>query len=183
MRCRACLRSCKPAMGHKPMREPTIETLRRELEDAYQGRAHLYRILLDELAESLGAEQAEALLARAIERRGREVATGLFKGVPGEARAIGERFLAVSPDGGRMYPCQVERRDAGMSMRVDRCPLKDAWCDAGVSAERVATLCRIAGAFDKGLFEAAGVRFRNETWTPARGGGCCWIHLDDRAAP
>lgn len=163
------------------MAESTIETLRRELEDAYRNRAHLYRTLLDELSESLGADQAEALLARAIERRGRDVAAGLFKDVPREAGAIGERFLSVSPDGGRMYPCQVERREAGISMRVDRCPLKDAWRDAGLSAERIATLCRIAGAFDKGLFEAAGVQFRNETWTPARGGGCCWIHLDDRA--
>lgn len=65
-------------------------------------------------------------------------------------------------------------------MRVDRCPLKDAWVGAGLSDGHVATLCRIAGAFDKGLFEAAGVQFRNEPWTAARGGGCCWIHLDDR---
>jgi hypothetical protein len=164
------------------MSEPSIDTLRRELEDAYRNRAHLYRVIYDELAESLGAEPAERLLARAIERRGREVAAGLFQDTPRNAQAIGRKFLSVSPDGGRMYPCKAEQHAGGMTVRVDRCPLQDAWNASGLAPERVATLCRIAGAFDKGLFEAAGVRFRNETWTPARGGGCCWIHLDDGGA-
>ncbi len=31
--------------------------------------------------------------------------------------------------------------------------------EAGASEERLATLCRIAGGFDRGLFEATGVRF------------------------
>jgi hypothetical protein len=42
----------------------------------------------------------------------------------------------------------------------------------------VARLCRIAGAFDKGLFEAAGVGFDNSTWSEERGGGCCRITLN-----
>lgn len=163
------------------MNDRTIDTLRRELEEAFRARAHLYRTIYDELAADLGAERAERLLSRAIEKRGAEVAAALFKDTSRNAKAIGAKFLSVSPDGGRMYPCQVETRASGVTMRVDRCPLKDAWADAGLSGERMARLCRIAGAFDKGLFEAAGVQFGNEPWTPARGGGCCWIHLDDRA--
>jgi L-2-amino-thiazoline-4-carboxylic acid hydrolase len=160
--------------------ETREELLSRELEDAFRGRAHLYRVILEELTASMGEVAAEQLLARAIERRGREVAAGLFKAVsPPSANAIGEKFLSVSPDRGRMYPCQVERRSDGMSIRVDRCPLQDAWVDSGQSSEQVATLCRIAGAFDKGLFEAAGVKFANQPWHRDRGGGCCWIHLKD----
>ena len=156
-------------------------TLRRELEDAYRSRAHLYRTIYDELAAELGAENATRLLAKAIERRGGEVAAALFADLPNAgARAIGDRFLAVSPDGGRMYPCTVERRANGMTVKVSRCPLKDAWVESGLAPEQVAHLCRIAGAFDRGLFEAAGVRFANETWSRERGGGCCWIHLHDR---
>ncbi|MCZ8547009.1 hypothetical protein OOJ09_22710 [Mesorhizobium qingshengii] len=41
-------------------------------------------------------------------------------------------------------------------------------------------LCRIAGAFDRGLFEATGVRFENITWTPGHGSGCCHIALTNR---
>jgi hypothetical protein len=157
------------------------DSLRRELEDAFRSRAHLYRLFLDELETELGPERAEAVMARALETRGREVAAALFKDTPPDPVAVGDRFLSVSPDGGRMYPHEAERGPGCMSIRVHRCPLKDAWTGSGLPPERVAQLCRIAGAFDKGLFEAAGLAFSNETWSEARGGGCCWIRLD-RAA-
>jgi L-2-amino-thiazoline-4-carboxylic acid hydrolase len=158
----------------------TVETLRGELEEAFRNRAHLYRILLEELEAELGPEQAEAVLARAVERRGREVAAGLFAGMPADPQAIGARFLAASSDGGRLYPHDAECRHGTMAIRVHRCPLKEAWCEAGLKPGRIATLCRIAGAFDRGLFEAAGLTFTNETWSEARGGGCCWIRLSWR---
>jgi hypothetical protein len=159
----------------------TIETLRAELEAAFRNRADLYRLLLDELEMTLGADQAEALLIRAIERRGQEVAAIAFPAFgPADARRIGEAFLAASPDGGRMYPVDVERADDTIAFSVRRCPLKDAWVEAGIGGARLATLCRIAGAFDRGLFEATGVRFENVTWTPGHGSGCCHIRLTDR---
>jgi hypothetical protein len=158
-----------------------VETLRAELEAAFQGRAHLYRVFLDELEAEIGLDRATAMMERALVRRGEEVAAALFRGVPADPRAVGACFLAVSPDGGRMYPHEREESEDALAIRVHRCPLKDAWTGAGLPPERVALLCRIAGAFDKGLFEAAGVGFSNETWSEARGGGCCWIRLD-RAA-
>lgn len=154
-----------------------IELLRRELEDAFKNRAHLYRLMLAELTNEIGAERAEAVMARTLELRGREVATVLFKGMEGDAVAIGRRFLSVSPDGGRMYPNAVTFSATQCSFRVARCPLQDAWRESGLTDQQVATLCRLAGAFDKGLFEAAGIAFSNETWSRERGGGCCWITL------
>jgi hypothetical protein len=154
----------------------TEERLRAELEESFRNRAHLYRLLLEELAAELGPEAAERVLARAVERRGRE-AGAAFAGLGG-ARAVGEAFLAASPDGGRMYPTDVERHPDGITIKVRRCPLKDAWTGAGLPPARVAALCRLAGAFDKGLFEAAGVRFANETWREG-GTGCCRIELRD----
>lgn len=163
--------------------ERRIETLARELESAFRNRADLYRLLFEELAAELGEAKAETILAAAIEKRGREVAAAAFAGFgPNDACAIGEAFLAISPDGGRMYPTEVERQAQSIGFRVQRCPLKDAWTDAGVSDDRLAVLCRIAGAFDRGLFEATGVRFENTTWTPAHGSGCCHIRLTDRDA-
>ena len=154
------------------------EPLRRELEEAFQNRAHLYRLLLDELEGEIGHDQAVAVLSRALERRGREVAAVLFRDTPAEPEAVGRRFLSVSPDGGRMYPHEAAVSPRAMEIKVHRCPLKDAWRAANLPPARVATLCRLAGAFDKGLFEAAGVSFSNETWSEARGGGCCWIRLE-----
>jgi hypothetical protein len=156
------------------------ERLAGELEAAFRNRGDLYRLMLEELTGELGAERAEAVLVRAIERRGREVAAAAFAGLgPRDARRIGEAFLAASPDGERMYPVDVERRADGIVFQVRRCPLKDAWVAAGVGGEDLARLCRIAGAFDRGLFEATGVRFANRTWTPGCE-GCCRIDLTDR---
>ncbi|WP_378944639.1 L-2-amino-thiazoline-4-carboxylic acid hydrolase [Mesorhizobium sp. ANAO-SY3R2] len=159
------------------------ERLAAELDAAFRNRADLYRLMLDELAAEFGDQKAEEIMVRAIEKRGREVAEVAFAGFgPNDARAIGEAFLAVSPDGGRMYPTDVERSDSHIAFKVKRCPLKDAWTEAGVGDERLATLCRIAGAFDRGLFEAMGIRFENVTWTPGHGPGCCHICLTDRDA-
>ena len=159
------------------------ENLSRELDSAFRNRADLYRLFLDELTAELGAERAEAVMIRTIEQRGREVAAAAFADFgPNDAPAIGEAFLAVSPDGGRMYPTDVERSEHRIAFKVKRCPLKDAWVEAGVGEEKLATLCRIAGAFDRGLFETTGVRFDNVTWTPGHGSGCCHIALTNRDA-
>ena len=76
-------------------------------------------------------------MIRAIEQRGKEVAAAAFASFgANDAPAIGEAFLAVSPDGGLMYPTDVERGDDRIAFRVKRCPLKDAWVEAGVGDEK-----------------------------------------------
>jgi hypothetical protein len=155
----------------------SAETLRNELADAFHNRAHLYRLLLDVLGERHGPVEAEAVLAEVCERRGREVAPILFSGVAIEPEAIARRFLSVSPDGGDLYPHETLKAGDAFTIRVHACPLKQAWQDAGLPPGQVARLCRIAGAFDRGLFEAAGLGFANSTWSDARGGGCCHITL------
>lgn len=165
------------------MTDQRTEKLATELELAFRNRADLYRLFLDELTAEFGAGHAEELMIRTIEKRGREVAEAAFSSFgPNDARAIGEAFLAVSPDEGRMYPTDVERSDRHIAFKVRRCPLKDAWVAAGVSEEKLTTLCRIAGAFDRGLFETTGVRFDNVTWTPGHGPGCCHITLTNKDA-
>jgi L-2-amino-thiazoline-4-carboxylic acid hydrolase len=155
----------------------SAQTLRRELADAFKNRAHFYRLMLHVLTERHGAAEAEAVLAEACLRRGREVAPLLFKDVPAEPEAVARRFLSVSPDGGDLYPHDAQGGPGRFTIAVHSCPLKDAWMEAGIPAGQVAQLCRIAGAFDRGLFEAAGVGFENSTWSEARGGGCCRITL------
>jgi hypothetical protein len=154
------------------------ETLRRELEEAFRSRGHLYRVLLEELETEIGLDRATVVMRRALERRGEEVATELFQDTPPDPIAVGDRFLSVSPDNGRLYPHEVEKKGDTIEVRVHRCPLKDSWLASGLSPERIAVLCKLAGSFDKGLFEAAGVAFSNQTWSQERGGGCCWIKLE-----
>jgi hypothetical protein len=70
-------------------------------------------------------------------------------------------------------------RTAGVYVRCDirgNGFRQDAWREAGLPEEKVATLCRIAGAVDKGLFEGAGFRLENRTWTPSAK-GCCFLRV------
>ncbi|WP_246671041.1 MULTISPECIES: hypothetical protein [unclassified Mesorhizobium] len=102
--------------------EARAEKLSRELDSAFRNRADLYRLFLDELTGELGAERAEAIMTRTIEQRGKEVAAAAFAAFgPNDARSIGEAFLSVSPDDGRMYPTDVERGPDRIAFKVKRC--------------------------------------------------------------
>ncbi len=99
------------------------ETLSRELDAAFRNRADLYRLFYDELVREVGAERAEAIMIRVVEKRGQEVAATAFADFgPADARKIGEAFLAISPDGGRMYPTDVERERHGDQLQGQALP-------------------------------------------------------------
>jgi len=153
-------------------------TLARELDDAFRNRALIYWSLYEELRAELGAERAAAILGRAIERRGAEAGAALFARLPAPTpEAVAAAFLAVSPDGGRLFPHEVRRDpDGAVHIKVTRCPLKDAWVGAGLGPADLAAICKIAGRFDTGCFGAAGIGFAADTWTPGAS-GCCHLHL------
>lgn len=158
------------------------DTLRRELAAAFANRAMLYLDIYRELVAEIGAERAEAVLSRAIYARGRAVAGQAFAGYgPTDACALGEAFLAASPDEGRLFPTEVTRAPGMISFKVRSCPLQQAWTEAGVAPAEMATICRIAGRFDNGLFEHSGAIVETETWQPGTE-GCCRITLRDREA-
>lgn len=157
------------------------ERLTRELDLSHQHRALLYWDIFQELRAALGAAQAESLLSRAIEKRGQSAGRQLFATLERrDAASVARSFLAVSPAEGRLWPHEVEQRgDGSVAIHVTRCPLKDAWTQAGLSPEDMATMCRIAGRFDDGCFGESGVAFRATTWKPGRA-GCCTLELGAR---
>ena len=151
--------------------------LRKDLIAQMKNRALIYMEMYDVLSEELGAQKAEALLAKAIYRRGCAVGAALAKFAPADLAGLREAFLANVPGGKEIFEPQVLRSDAeALEIQLRGCPLKDAWREAGLPEEKVATLCRIAGAVDKGLFEGAGFAFRNRTWTPGAE-GCCFLSI------
>jgi len=154
------------------------ERLARELDAVFAARARLYWHLYVTLREALGEAEAERLLALAIERTGAEAGARIFAGATGAApMEVAARFLTVaSPDWGRLFPHEVERDGDDVTVRVLRCPLKDAWIADGRSESEVAMLCRIAGRADHGVFGASGCAFDAETWTPGRE-GCCVLRF------
>jgi hypothetical protein len=159
----------------------TETELRRQLYDSFKNRALIYYYIYDELRRELGAERAEQILGRAIYRRG--AARGMEKYAqygPRDLAGLKAAFLGGLADEGRMFQPEVLRDDPeGLDIKFHRCPLRDAWLEAGLPAEDVAALCRIASKIDDGTFEAAGFQFSADTWQPG-GEGCCYLHIRPR---
>ena len=142
-----------------------------------KNRALIYLEIYDVLAEEYGAQKAEALLAKAIYRRGRRMGAAFRKFAPADLAGLREAFLANVPGGKEIFQPQVLKDEAdALDIQLHGCPLKDAWREARLPEEKVTTLCRIAGAVDKGLFEGAGFRFENRTCAPGTV-GCCFLSI------
>ena len=153
------------------------ERLRGELYAAFKNRALMYRHVFEELRKALGEPDAVGLMGRAIEARGREIGRQFARYAPADLKGLREAFVGGVPDEGRMFAPRVERCDAAaLDITLQRCPLKEAWQEAGVPEADIATLCRIAGRVDNATFEAAGFQFSADTWQPGRD-GCCHLHI------
>lgn len=159
------------------MSEQESERLRQELVAAHRNRAMIYAHVHDVLCERFGPQVAEEVLKEAIYRRGREIGEHFRPFAPADMQGLCRAFLEFVPDRGRLFDPEVQRCDAsGIDITMRRCPLKEAWLEAGLPAEKVETLCRIAGIVDNGTFEGAGFRFSAETWKSGRP-GCCRLHI------
>jgi hypothetical protein len=154
------------------------QQLRTQLYDSFKNRAIIYYFIYDELREELGADRAEELLSRAIRRRGEARGREAYaQFAPNNLAALKAAFLGGVADDGRMFQPEVIRSDAqALDIKFHACPLRDAWLEAGLPEEDVATLCRIAAQVDDGTFEGAGFRFSADTWQPG-GEGCCYLHI------
>lgn len=151
--------------------------LRRQLYDSFKNRALIYALLYDEMCEELGPERAEAILSRAIYRRGLQKGAKYAPYAPADLDGLKKAFLGGIPDEGRMFQPEVIAQDEKtLDIKFHGCPLKEAWLEAGFPEEKVATLCRIAARVDNGTFESAGFEFHADTYEPG-GDGCCYLHI------
>ncbi len=153
------------------------EKLREELIAAFKNRALIYYHIYLELSNEVGEERATRIMRKAIRARGRHVGQNLAKYGPDNIFGLCEAFIGGIPDGGKLFEPTIERLDAeGLDIKFGRCPLKEAWLEAGLEPEVVAKLCEISAEVDTGTFQAAGFDFRADTWTPD-GNGCCHLHI------
>ncbi|MCS7306789.1 MAG: L-2-amino-thiazoline-4-carboxylic acid hydrolase [Thermoguttaceae bacterium] len=177
--------SCCPgaAQDHRPESVSTPPTeqlarLRQELRDSYANRAVIYWFIYDELRQLLGAEQAEALMSRAIYRRGLQKGQELYSQfAPADLAGLRTAFVGRSADQGQLFQPEVLRADPdALDIKFHACPLRETWVQMGLPDQEVATLCRIAAQVDYGTFQGAGFRFWADTWQPG-GEGCCFLHI------
>jgi hypothetical protein len=151
--------------------------LRQQLYGSFKNRAMMYYHLFEELKKEVGEDKAAEIMKRGIYQRGLEVGRHFAKYGPADTEGLKDAFLGFIPDGGKMFEPELERCDAeGLDIKFHRCPLKEAWQEAGLSGEQVAQMCDIAAKVDNGTFEGAGFEFFADTWKPD-GDGCCHLHI------
>lgn len=151
--------------------------LRAQLWASFKNRAMVYLDTYRVLEEEFGAERATELMKKAIYRRGCSVGEQFKRFGPADLEGLRQAFLGTLPDGGSFFEPEVLACDAdGLEIKLGRCPLKEAWQEAGLAEGEVARMCAIAGVVDNGTFETAGFRLRSETWHAGRD-GCCHLFI------
>lgn len=138
----------------------------------------MYYYIFDELRKEIGEKKTTAIMKRAIYRRGLEIGRQNFaKYGPDDLEGLKRAFLNLDPDEGKMFSAEILKSDAqGVDIKFNRCPLREAWKEAGLSDKEAAKLCSIASQVDKGTFVGAGFEFFADTWRPGRG-DCCYLYI------
>lgn len=153
------------------------ELLRERLQAQIKNRAMIYYHIFNELRKEFGEDKAVEILKRAIYKRGIEIGRMLAKYAPGDLKGLKEAFFKqVVPDEEMYQPKAIRCNEQELEVMMRRCPLKEAYQEAGLSEKEAATMLNIAAQVDYGTFEGAGFRFSAETWQPGRS-GCCHLHI------
>ena len=156
----------------------SAEDARKALIAQMKNRAMMYYYIYKEVSEEVGAQKAAEILKRAIYKRGLDVGKMLAEFGPDDLNGLKDAFLdRVVPYDGSMFQPEIIACDAEeLDIKFHRCPLKEAYLEAGLSEDETATMLEIAAQVDYGTFEGAGFDFHAETWQPGRS-GCCHLHV------
>ena len=153
------------------------DDLRKQLYGSFKNRALMYWHVFKALQKEVGEQKAAEIMKRGIYKRGLEIGVQFKKFAPADLEGLKNDFLAFIPDGGRMFDPEVLRCDTeALEIKMGRCPLQDAWQDAGLSKGEIAVMCDIAASVDKGTFEGAGFSFSVDTWNAGQR-GCCRLKI------
>ncbi len=131
------------------------------LRDEIKNRALIYYEIYLQLSAELGSEKAIRLMGRAVYERGKDKGEQLGEkiGEPDLAR-LARAFVAGRNGMDAFGHHVVEVSATRAVLRLARCPLVDAWDEAGLSPEEKTTMCDIACQVDFGKFEGAGYRLK-----------------------
>jgi hypothetical protein len=141
--------------------ESAVERARAETRASFENRALIYRDIFEALSEEVGRERAAEVMKRGIRQRGLAVARKYRDAVEtGDLRLVGCIFCDSSPCDGALFSPGIESWDGKtLVVRMESCPLVDAWRAAGMSDADVDLMCEIAAAIDEGTFGGAGLDF------------------------
>ena len=153
------------------------EALRKQLYGSFKNRAMMYWHIYQVLLKELGEQKATKIMKQGIYHRGLEIGRPFERFAPADLNGLKDAFFDVIPDGGKMFDPEVKKCDpSGLEIQMRRCPLKEAWQEAGLKESDIERMCDIAAAVDKGTFEGAGFGFTIKTWKPGQQ-GCCLLKI------
>jgi hypothetical protein len=150
-------------MDGTPQATPTCEEAlaksRRETRDSLENRALMYWYIYDELSAEVGADRATTIMKQAVFRRGLEVGRKYRAAAEtGDLAAVGAIFCDGSPSEGTLFTPGIEALDDDrLVLRMESCPLVDAWHKLGLAPEEIDRMCEISAAVDEGTFQGAGL--------------------------
>lgn len=155
----------------------SAEDLRKQLYGSFKNRALMYWHIYKALKKEVGDQKAAEIMKIGIYNRGLEIGKPFKKFAPADLSGLKDAFLDFIPDEGRMFDPEVRRCDrSSLEIKMQRCPLKEAWQDADLKDSDIARMCDIAAIVDKGTFEGAGFGFAADTWKPGQQ-GCCLLKI------
>ena len=134
---------------------PNLSILTNEIKN----RAKIYVRIYRELSAEIGHEKTVSILKRAIYERGKEKGLLLASriGKP-DLHKLAQSFMEGQTDMDAFGHAIAEERPDCVVLRLNQCPLVEAWREEGLSPEEQATLCDIAYQVDFGKFETAGYK-------------------------
>lgn len=156
-----------------------LEAARRETRAAFENRGLVYSAIFHELAGEVGRERATDIMKRAIRKRGLEIGRKYRDAVAaGDLRLVGCIFCEGSACEGELFSPGIESFDGEtLVLRMESCPLVDAWEAEGMAPEDVDLMCEIAAAVDEGTFEGAGLELEFLDRAGKAGSSRCLLQL------
>ncbi len=124
-----------------------------------KNRARIYVCIYRELSKEVGKEKAADILKKALYARGQDKGLQLAAKI-GEPnlRELAAAFMDGKADMDAFGHEVVLEYPNLIVLRLNRCPLVEAWKEGGLTPEEQKVMCDIAYQVDFGKFEAAGYK-------------------------
>ncbi len=134
---------------------PHLTALVKEIQNRARIYVHLYR----ELSKEVGKDKAAEIMKKALYARGREKGESLAAklGKP-DLHKMALEFMESKNDMDAFGHELAQESADFILLRLNQCPLAEAWKESGLSPAEQTALCDIAYQVDFGKFEAAGFK-------------------------
>ena len=148
---------------------PYISVLVGEIKNRARIYVHIYR----ELSKEVGEEKATEILKKAIYARGREKGLQLADRIKTpDLHDLAVTFVEGKGQMDAFGHEVVHEANGQVVLRLKRCPLVEAWKEAGLSPAERRKMCDIAYQVDFGKFETAGYTLSFDCRISDDGGSC-----------